>query len=140
MLNKVIIQGRMVEDPQIKTTSGGLQIAEFSIANDEFVKGEKRTGFYNVTTFGKSSDFAQKHLAKGARVDIEGKLRHEKWINQDGENRQKVTILAERIHPIDWKNQEGNKNPGNNTPSNASNGNNQPDDFNYPELNDDIPF
>jgi single-strand DNA-binding protein len=137
MLNVSIIQGRLVEDPQIRQTKNGVTVAAFSIANDQRYKGEKETHFFDVSVFGKSAEFAQKYLGKGCMTTVKGQLRQEKWTNKDGANRRKVSILGEVLYPIDWKgDKQGNPQPQNqSTPTN-----NQPDDFDYPGMDDDIPF
>ena len=84
-VNKVIIVGRLGKDPEVRFTSSGKAVANFSIATDESYKdsaGEKvtKTEWHNIVVWGNSvENFVQKYIHKGDLVYIEGKLQTRAW-------------------------------------------------------------
>jgi single-strand DNA-binding protein len=88
-VNKVILVGRLGKDPEVRFTSGGKAVANFSIATDESYKDaqgdkQKKTEWHNIVVWGNSVEaFIQKYLHKGDMVYIEGKLQTRSW-EKDG--------------------------------------------------------
>lgn len=83
-VNKVILIGRMGKDPEIRSTSGGNMVANFSLATDESYKkdGEKvkKTEWHNIVVWGPSVEaFVQPYLHKGDMIYVEGKLQTRSW-------------------------------------------------------------
>ena len=78
-VNKVILVGSLGSDPEVKTTQSGQVVATLSIAtseafNDKQGERQERTEWHRVVVWGKLAELAQKHLAKGRKVYIEGRL------------------------------------------------------------------
>jgi single-strand DNA-binding protein len=100
-INTVVIAGNLVRDAELKYTNGGLAICEFSIAvNDQKKQGDQwveEAHFFDVTLFGRRAESLQRYLTKGKTVGVEGKLRQDRWQNQEGQNRSKVGIVANNI-------------------------------------------
>lgn len=99
----VTVIGNLVRDPAMKYTSSGTPLAEFGVAVNERWKdanGEKKeeVHYFDVTSFGKTAEFASQYLVKGKPVAIEGKLVQRRWETEDGQKRSKVEIIANRIH------------------------------------------
>ena len=96
-VNKVILVGRLGKDPEVRYTSGGKAVANFSIATDESYKnndGEKikKTEWHNIVVWGNSvENFVEKYLHKGDMVYIEGKLQTRSW-EKDGEKKYTTEI------------------------------------------------
>ena len=88
-VNKVILVGRLGKDPEVRYTSGGKAVANFSIATDESYKDasgekQKKTEWHSIVVWGNSvENFVQKYLHKGDMVYIEGKLQTRSW-EKDG--------------------------------------------------------
>jgi single-strand DNA-binding protein len=99
-LNHVIIIGRLVNDAILKYTSGGLAIANLSLAvNRRVKKGEQWTeevSFFESVLFGKTAEGLSKYLLKGKQIAVEGELKQERW-QQDGQSRSKVVINASNV-------------------------------------------
>lgn len=95
--NKVQLIGNLGSNPEIKTTEGGKKLARFSIATNEVyrnAKGDKvtETQWHNLIAWGKVAEIAEKYLAKGSEVAIEGKLVNRNYNDKDG-NKKYVTEI-----------------------------------------------
>lgn len=101
---KVIVHGRLTQDPEIRYTPGGAAVANFSVAvNRKFRKGDggelvEAVTFLPVRTFGKSAENAGQYLAKGRPVLIDGELRSSEWKDKEsGQNRSMLYVAAQKI-------------------------------------------
>jgi single-strand DNA-binding protein len=100
-INKVILVGNLGQDPEVKYTSDGRPIANFSLATSETWKdkntGERRekTEWHRVVIFGPVAEVAGKYLSKGRQVYIEGKLQTRKWQTQDGQDRYTTEVVVD---------------------------------------------
>lgn len=102
MLNTVIFEGRLVQNPESR---GGGKVAAFALAHEENWRDEtqpdgwaKRTHYVDVSCF---SDVAQRVLEsrrKGDTVVVEGRLEQNKWTTDDGVQRARVRIQAMRVN------------------------------------------
>lgn len=101
-INKVILVGNLGQDVELRHTSDGRPIANFSVATSESWKdknsGEKRekTEWHRVVIFGTLADIAGKYLSKGSQVYLEGKLQTRKWQGQDGQDRYTTEIVVDQ--------------------------------------------
>ena len=97
-LNKVQLIGNLGQDPEVRSTQGGKKVVTLSIATGESWKdasGNKveRTEWHRVVIWNEGlGDIAEKYLAKGAKVYVEGKLTTRKWQDQDGNDRYSTEI------------------------------------------------
>lgn len=102
-INKVIILGRLGQDPEVKTFDDGGAVTSFSVATSEKWKkdGEdkEKTEWHRISCFGKLGEVAAKYLVKGRQVYIEGKIRTRSW-DKDGETRYATDIIADKIEFI----------------------------------------
>ncbi len=102
MLNRVMIIGRLGQDPQLKYTQTGMPIATFSVATDEnFTDREgnrqQRTEWFRVVVFQKVAENCSRFLHKGSLVYVEGSLQTRKWQDQQGVDHSLVEIRAQRV-------------------------------------------
>lgn len=100
MFNKVILQGRLVRDPERTVTPNGVTICKFTIANNRKTKVRDEVLFVDCTAFNKTAEVCSQYLAKGSTCIISGKLVSEKWTGKDGQEKQKNSILAEEVEFI----------------------------------------
>jgi len=87
--NKVQLIGNLGGNPEIRTTDSGKKLAKFSVATNEVYQtatGEKvkETQWHNLVAWGKTADFVEKYLNKGAEVVIEGKLLNRNYTDKEG--------------------------------------------------------
>lgn len=103
-LNKVMIIGNLVADPEVRTTPRGNTVTELRLAVNRMSSGpndgERReeTTFLDVTCWGRTAEIAGQYLAKGRPVFIEGRLQQDTWEDkQTGQRRSKIRIVAENM-------------------------------------------
>ena len=98
-VNKVILIGRLGQDPKLNYLPSGQAVAELSVATDESYKnkdGQKveQTEWHRVKVFGKSAEFCGNYLAKGRLVYVEGTLKTRSWDDKDGQKRYVTEIVV----------------------------------------------
>lgn len=100
-VNKVIILGNCGKDPEVRVV-GENKVASFSVATTEKYKDSKsgewkeNTEWHNIVCWRNTAELAEKYIAKGTQLYIEGKLRTRTW-EKDGEKRYVTEIVAENI-------------------------------------------
>lgn len=104
-VNKVIILGNLVRDPETRYTTGGDAVTNLNIATSEQWKdknGEKqeRTEWHRVVLFGRQAEIAGEYLKKGRSVYIEGRLQTRKYTDKDGVEKYSTEIVADRMQLI----------------------------------------
>lgn len=119
MLNRCIIAGRMVKDPELRTTQSGISVASFTLAVERDIKsknGEKETDFIDVVAWRHTAEYLCKYISKGSMVVVSGRLQIRSWKDRDGNNRRNSDIHAEQIYSF-WNNanNQRNKEPKNDT-------------------------
>jgi len=136
-INKAILVGRLGRDPEVRYTTDGRAISNFSIATSDEWKdkdtGEKkeRTEWHRIVAFGKLGEICGEYLAKGRQVYIEGKLQTRSW-EKDGVTRYTTEVVASDVQFLGGRDSSGPVEPT--APSNISGpSNSAPED-------DDIPF
>lgn len=105
--NTIIIQGRLAADPELKHLPNGTMLANFRIGNNQRHKvgdqWEEKGHFFDCKAFGKTAEFLSNHFYKGKPIHINGMLQQESWKNNEGQNRSKCVILANKIRFLESK-------------------------------------
>lgn len=105
-VNKVILVGNLGADPETRYTAGGAAITNIRIATSESWKdkqtgeNQERTEWHRVVFFGRLAEIAGEYLRKGSQVYIEGKLRTNKWQDQNGQDRFSTDIVANEMQML----------------------------------------
>ncbi len=91
-VNKVILLGRLGQDPEVRTLPSGGKVVNFSLATSENYtnkSGEKveQTEWHRVELWDNLANIAEQYLKKGDMAYVEGKIRTEKWTDQNGQER-----------------------------------------------------
>lgn len=102
MVNRVVIVGRLVRDPETRRSQDGKAIANFTVAVDNRNK-EKTTSFLAVVCFGLTAEFVSQYIKKGALVGVDGRLQQRNYENQAGQKVNVVEILAESVQSLGTK-------------------------------------
>jgi len=102
-VNIVMQRGNLTRDPEVKYSTKGIPIVHFSIAVSRKYRkqdGElkEEVSFFDVEAFGTQAKSCGDYLIKGSDVLVEGRLRQDRWENQEGQRRNKVLIRADRVH------------------------------------------
>jgi len=98
-MHKAIITGRLTRDPERKTCHDGAAMAVFSIASDEYAKGEKKCMFFDCSAFGKTGEFILAHFTKGKPILVDGKLQTYEYTNQAGARVEKMRVV---VHDVEF--------------------------------------
>ena len=145
-VNKVILLGRLGQDPDVKTTAAGASIANISIATSESWKdkntGEKkeRTEWTRVVFFGKLAEIVGRYAKKGTQMYVEGQLRTQKWQDKDGADRYTTEVVVQGFGGSMQLLGDNGVSNSNNAASGAPNQNNTPQTPPQDDLDMDIPF
>lgn len=112
-MNRVILMGRLTADPEMRYTSSGTAVTNFTLAIDRQFKnaqGEKVTDFIEVVAWRKTAEFAANFVRKGKRLLVEGRLEIQSYEDRDGNKRRKAQVVADNVEVIDWP-EKGNELP-----------------------------
>lgn len=125
-MNKVILMGRLVRDPEVRYSQGenAMAIARYTLAVDRKFKrdGEPNADFINCIAFGKNGEFAEKYLHKGIKILIEGRIQTGSYTNKDGVKVYTTDIVVENCEFAESKNaSQQNNGYGNNQMSASPN-------------------
>ena len=96
-LCKAVLIGYLGRDPEIRYTPDGLAICNFSMAATEKVKGEDKTQWFRITTFGKLAEICSNYLTKGRQVYVEGRIQVSEWEDKDGNKRFSLEVIANQL-------------------------------------------
>ena len=108
-VNKVILLGRLGQDPDLKYSASQYPVARFSLATGERKKDSAsgnwvdHTEWHNIVTFAKTAENCSKFLKKGSEVYIEGKLQTRKWQDKEGKDRYTTEIIANTVQFVGAK-------------------------------------
>lgn len=109
MVNKVILVGRVGDDPEIKTTANGVKTARLRLATSERYNdtqsGERRefVEWHTVTLWRGLADVADKYVRKGSQLYIEGRLRTREWLDKSQVKHYTTEILADNMQMLGGK-------------------------------------
>lgn len=99
-MNLAIIIGNLGNDPEQRTTASGQTVCNFNVATSERVKGEDRTEWHRIVTFGPTAETCARYLGKGRKVAIRGRLSTSSW-DKDGVKHYRTEIIADRVDFLD---------------------------------------
>ena len=111
MYAQATIIGNLTKDIELRYTASGMAIGNTAIASTHkfnAANGEKReeTCFIDVTFMGKSAEIANQYLAKGSRIFIEGRLKFDRWTDNNGQNRSKHSVVVDKMIMLDTKDRQ----------------------------------
>ena len=107
-LNKVMIIGRVGQDPELKYTPSGAAVTNFSVATnmvwkDQDGNNQEKTEWHRVVVWRKQAENAGQYLKKGTRVYVEGRLQTRSWQDQNGVTRYITEIVADVFQMLESK-------------------------------------
>jgi single-strand DNA-binding protein len=104
-LNRIVLIGRLVADPQLRYTQSGIAVTTFRIAVDRPYtnqQGERETDFIDIVTWRKLAEICANNLGKGRLVGVDGRLQIRSYEAQDGSRRQVAEVVADSVRFLDW--------------------------------------
>jgi len=133
MFNKIILVGNLTRDIELRYSQGGMGIATTAIATSHkfTVNGEKKEEvcFVDITFFGRSAEVANQYLRKGSKILVEGRLKFDQWVDQNGQKRSKHGVTVVTMQMLDSKGDNNNQGFNNNSSmgnNNMNQGNSYP--------------
>jgi len=101
-VNKVILIGRLGQDPEVRYTTNGGAVANFNLATNESwtdKSGQKqeRTEWHRIVVWGKMAEICGQYLSKGREAFIEGKLQTREWNDKEGNKRYTTEVVAQNV-------------------------------------------
>lgn len=108
-MNNVCLSGRLAVVPEIKITNNGKAVINATIAinrNRKGANGERIADFFDFTVWGQTAEYLAKFADKGARIEISGALRQQKYTNVAGQIVYSVYVEVSTLEIIDYKNKE----------------------------------
>lgn len=138
-VNKVILIGRLGQDPLVKYMTSGEAVTNATLATSENWKdksGEKqsRTEWHNLVFYRKLAEIAGEYLKKGSLIYVEGKLQTRKWQDKEGKDRYTTEIIVNEMQMLGGKSEQAPKDRAEKTEQKAP-AKSGDDDF-----PDDLPF
>ena len=114
MLNVVAIMGRLVADPELRTTTQGNSVCSFRIACDRsYVQQgqERQADFIDIVAWRQQADFVSKYFQRGSLIAVEGSLQTRQYQDKNGNKRTAVEVVANNISFAGAKRQDGQNAP-----------------------------
>lgn len=100
MLNKAILIGRLVRDPELKITASQVSVCNFTLAVDRRFKnaaGERQADFIPVIAWRQQGEFAAKYFHKGSKMVVVGSIQTRNWDDADGKRHYATEVIADEI-------------------------------------------
>ncbi len=162
-MNKVILVGRLGQDPESRSLPSGDAVANFSLATNEIYNdksGQQKdiTEWHRCVAFGKTADYINNYVRKGRQVYVEGRLKTKKWTDRENQTRYTTEVNVDIVMLLDRRDDgssggsdySGNSRSNNSTNYSSSvkdldssagyNQGNNADSKMDPNPNDDVPF
>lgn len=113
-MNKVILVGRIVRDPDVRYSqgaNGSTAVARYTLAVDRKFKqeGQPTADFINCIAFGKLGEFAEKYLHKGVKIAVTGRIQAGSYKNKDGQKVYTTDVVVEEQEFCESKSQSNSQ-------------------------------
>ena len=137
MINNVVLMGRLVADPEIRTTNTGKSVANFRIAVDRTYSkgGNKEADFITIVAWESTADFISKYFSKGSMIALRGEIQTRNYEDNSGNKRTAVEVLAKEVSFCGGKNETSSA-PAQATPTYQATAS----ELDFEEIPDDLPF
>ena len=112
MVNRVILVGHLGGDPEMRYTSSGTPVTNFSLAtnerwNNQDGERQERTEWHKIVTWSKLAEISNQYLTKGQLVFIEGRIQTREWDDKDGNKRRTTEIVASDMRMMTPRSSDG---------------------------------
>ena len=110
MVNRMILQGRLCADPEMRRTQNGTAVCSFRVAWSETVKDRETKLFLNCVAWQGTAEMICKYFRKGKELAVEGRLSTREYDDRDGNRRSVTEMTVDRVH-FCGKNEDGHGMP-----------------------------
>lgn len=100
-LNRIVLQGRLGADPELRTTPTGVEVATVNIAVDRDRKdadGNRLSDWVTIVAWRNTAKFLSQYFQKGKTLIVDGRLQMRNWTDKDGNKRTSAEVVAENIY------------------------------------------
>ena len=132
-MNRIILLGRLVRDPEVRVTPTEKTVCTFTLAVDRpftAKNGQREADFINIVTWNKTAELCGNSLTKGQRALVEGRLQIRSYDGKDGNTHYVTEVIADRVEVIERKGYGSNPAAGQQNPpaqnNNSQGGNSNP--------------
>ena len=106
MLNRIVLMGRLVKDPELRRTGSGTAVTSVTLAVDRDFKeqdGTRKADFIDVVAWKGTAEMLAKYFTKGRMTVVEGRLQLRDWTDKDGNKRRTAEVVANSVYFGDSK-------------------------------------
>ena len=107
-MNSVNLIGRIVRDPELRSTVSGKNVTQFTLAIDRGYGDTKKTDFIQCVAWGSTAEFVCRNFSKGKRIGLSGSLATRSW-ESDGKKYWVMEVVADKVEFCDGKTQENSQ-------------------------------
>lgn len=132
--NSVIITGNLVRDPELRETNAG-PVCSFAVAVNGYKDDD--VSYVDVTAWNKTAELVTQYCSKGKKVAVTGRLKQDRWQDNDGNNRSKLAVVASQVEFL--SSVESDAKPEGKTPRKSRRPDTEPD-YGRVVTADEIPF
>ncbi|NLS44713.1 MAG: single-stranded DNA-binding protein [Firmicutes bacterium] len=103
-MNRVVLVGRLAQDPELRYTQTGIAVAKFTIAvNRPFLnqQGEREADFIDIVVWRNQAENCAQYLSKGRLAGVDGRLQIRSYQTADGQRRRVAEVVADRVKFLD---------------------------------------
>lgn len=113
MINKAVLVGRLVRDPEYRTTPSGVQVATFTLAvNRTYTnqQGEREADYINCVVFRKKAENVNQYLSKGKLAGVDGRLQSRSYDNKEGQKVFVTEVVCDNVQFLEPKDSQNGSN------------------------------
>ena len=99
-MNRVMLTGRLTRDPELRSLPSGKTVTNFSVATNEYRKGEEYTEYHSVVTWERLAQICGQFLGKGQMVSLEGRLQTRRWEDDRNIKHYRTEIVANTVEML----------------------------------------
>lgn len=96
MLNTVVLMGRITQDIELKSTTGGTSVIQFTMAVDRNFSKEKQTDFISCVAWKQTAEFISKHFGKGRMIAVTGRLQSRTFDDKNGSKHYVTEVIVDQ--------------------------------------------
>lgn len=149
-LNKVILAGRLTQEPELKQTPSGISVVRVNLAVNRrrgrsSEGAEQQTDFITLVIWRQTAEFVSKYFRKGSAICVTGSIQTSTWTDQQGQKRYSTEVVVDEAMFVDARGESSDAGASYNTdaygtaPSYSSNAGTAPN-FEEHNTDDDLPF
>lgn len=98
MVNRMVLQGRLTSDPELRNTQSGVAVCSFSVAWSEKYNGNERKLFLDCTAWRGIGEMVSKNFHKSKEIVVEGQLETDSYTDKDGNKRSTIKMNVDKVH------------------------------------------